>query len=124
MSEAVLLSFEKSMPGRHSAVLAPLDVPKTVLPAQFVRKTPPMLPELCEVDVCRHYTQLQNRTYGVNDGFYPLGSCTMKYNPALNEAVAALSGFTDTHPLAPESATEGCRSVLRELEHDLCEVTG
>ncbi len=124
MSGIVLLSFEKSVPGRRSCVLPELDVPRADVPEAFARRTPLALPELCEVDVCRHYTQLAGRTHGVNDGFYPLGSCTMKYNPALNEAVAALPGFTDVHPLAPESATLGCREAVGELERDLCEVTG
>lgn len=124
MSEAVLLSFEKSVPGRRSRVFPPLDVPETALPENVLRARAPRLPELCEADVCRHYTQLARRTHGVNDGFYPLGSCTMKYNPALNEAAAALPGFTDTHPLAPEEATAGCRRVMAELERDLCEITG
>ena len=120
----VLLSFEKSVPGRASEVLPPLDVPRYELPDGFTRKQAPILPELNECDVNRHYTQLAHRAYGVNDGFYPLGSCTMKYNPAVNETAAALEGFANAHPLAPESAVTGCIAVMDELSRDLCELTG
>ena len=120
----VLLSFEKSVPGRFSEVLPRLDVPETHLPEVLRRKTAPRLPELSEVDVDRHYTELSQRAFGVNRGFYPLGSCTMKYNPSVNEAAAALDGFQNAHPLAPASAVEGCRTVLRELSESLCKVTG
>ncbi len=122
--ETVLLSFEKSVPGRRSHMLPPLDVPGAELPQAFQRKEAALLPELNECDVARHYTQLCNRAHGVNSGFYPLGSCTMKYNPAVNETAAALSGFTQAHPLAPEAATAGCRALMRELEQSLCEITG
>lgn len=124
MSETVLLSFEKSVHGRATEIFPPLDVPQTVLPEAFARKEQPLLPELSESDVSRHYKQLADRAYGVNDGFYPLGSCTMKYNPAVNEAAAALEGFLQTHPLAPEHAAHGCQAVLTELSQALCEVTG
>ncbi|MEG0639103.1 MAG: aminomethyl-transferring glycine dehydrogenase subunit GcvPB [Clostridia bacterium] len=121
----MLLSFEKSVKGRASSqVLPPLDVAPYEIAPKFARTQAPALPELCEADVSRHYTQLQNRTYGVNDGFYPLGSCTMKYNPALHETVAALAGFANAHPLAPEGATRGCRQAIAELEAALCEITG
>ena len=124
MTEAVLLSYEKSVPGRWSDVLPALDVPAVALPNAFCRKDAPILPELTESDVSRHYTELANRAHGVNNGFYPLGSCTMKYNPAVNEAAAALEGFANAHPLAPVHATEGSRQVIRELEAALCEITG
>lgn len=124
MSETVLLSFEKSVPGRRSDIFPPLDVPATGLPEAFQRKEAPMLPELNECDVARHYTQLCARAHGVNSGFYPLGSCTMKYNPAVSEQAAALPGFTQAHPLAPEEATKGCRELMKELESSLCEITG
>jgi len=124
MMETALLNYERSVPGRFSEVIPPPDVPLYALPQAFTRKTPPALPELDECGVARHYTALAQRAHGVNNGFYPLGSCTMKYNPAINEQVAALPGFTDTHPLAPEHATEGCRAVMEELAHALCEVTG
>ena len=124
MSETVLLSYEKSVLGRGSDVIPALDVSAYHLPEAFARKTPPSLPELAEIDVDRHYTELAHRAYGVNCGFYPLGSCTMKYNPAVNETAAALRGFTNAHPLAPARAVTGCRAVINELAHDLCEITG
>ena len=82
------------------------------------------LPQLSETDISRHYTELCKNVYGVNDGFYPLGSCTMKYNPRIDEQIAGLAGFTDIHPLAPESGTEGCREVLDLAGRYLCEITG
>ena len=84
------LLFEKSVPGRACTLLPDCDVPNAALPEQFARQQPLHLPELSETDISRHYTELSKRVHGVNDGFYPLGSCTMKYNPALNEEIAAL----------------------------------
>jgi len=124
MSEAVLLSYEKSVPGRYSEVIPRLDSPSWQLPQKWRRQKPPALPELSEIDVDRHYTELAHRAYGVNCGFYPLGSCTMKYNPAINEAAAALPGFVGAHPLAPAHAVQGCRAVMEELSADLCQITG
>ena len=124
MSETVWLSFEKSVPGRYSAVIPEPDAAGYTLPDRWLRKQPPTLPELSEIDVDRHYTALAHRAYGVNCGFYPLGSCTMKYNPAVNEAAAALPGFAGAHPLAPAHAVQGCRAVMDELAKDLCEITG
>lgn len=124
MSQSTRLSYEKSVRGRYSGVFPALDVPAVALSQAFRRKDAPILPELSECDVSRHYTELAGRAYGVNNGFYPLGSCTMKYNPAVNEEAAALSGFTGVHPLAPAHATEGCRAVMHELEGALCEITG
>ena len=118
------LLFEKSVPGRACTLLPDCDVPNTALPEQFARKQPLHLPELSETDISRHYTELSKRVHGVNDGFYPLGSCTMKYNPALNEEIAALPGFTGIHPLQPEYTAQGCMEVLAEAERILCAVTG
>ena len=87
------------------------------------RQTKPFLPELSEVDVDRHYTQLAKQTHGVNDGFYPLGSCTMKYNPRINEEMAALPGFTGIHPLQDDEEVQGCLEVIDRLEKALCEIT-
>ena len=117
-----LLSFEQSRPGRGTNVIPPPDVPPYALPVR--RAVPPVLPELAECDVDRHYTELAHKTFGVNCGFYPLGSCTMKYNPAVNEAAAALPAFQNAHPLAPESAVEGSRLVMEELNEALCRITG
>ena len=124
MSETILLSFEKSVPGRGSTVIPAPDVAAYPLPEAFARKTRPALPALSEIDVDRHYTELAHHAYGVNCGFYPLGSCTMKYNPAVNEAAAALRGFSGAHPLAPAHAVAGCRAVMDELADDLCRITG
>ena len=116
------LIFEKSVPGRHSSLLPPCDVPAFELPES--RQEPLELPELCENDVSRHYTQLCQRVHGVNCGFYPLGSCTMKYNPRIDEEAAALPGFTGVHPLAPEAAVKGCREVYELAAKYLCEISG
>ena len=116
------LIFEKSVPGRHSSLLPACDVPAYELPE--MRQEPLDLPELCENDVSRHYTQLCQRVHGVNCGFYPLGSCTMKYNPRIDEEMAALPGFTNVHPLAPASSVEGCREVLDLAAKYLCEISG
>ena len=124
MSETVLLSFEKSVAGRASHVIPAPETPAYRLPDAFARKASPQLPELAETDVDRHYTQLAQRAYGVNCGFYPLGSCTMKYNPAVNESAARLPGFANAHPLAPAHAVTGCTSVMDELAADLCAIAG
>ncbi|HPF88617.1 MAG TPA: aminomethyl-transferring glycine dehydrogenase subunit GcvPB [Candidatus Limiplasma sp.] len=122
MSKESVLSFEKSRPGRGTAVIPAPDVPVYTLPVK--RSTPPVLPEMAECDVDRHYTELAQKTFGVNCGFYPLGSCTMKYNPAVNEAAAALPAFQNAHPLAPKQAVEGSYKVMEELKQGLCRITG
>lgn len=118
------LLFEKSVAGRACTLLPECDVPAAALPESFSRRQPLHLPELSETDISRHYTELAKRVHGVNDGFYPLGSCTMKYNPALNEEIAALPGFTGIHPLQPTHTAQGCMEVLAEAERILCAVTG
>ena len=118
------LIFERSIQGRGCAILPPCDVPVTSLPEAMVRKEPPKLPQVGEIDLSRHYTQLMKQTHGVNDGFYPLGSCTMKYNPRVNEEAAALPGFRRIHPLQPEETAQGCLEVLVTAEELLCEITG
>ena len=95
------LIFEKSVPGRHCSLLPACDVPEVKLPASLQREVKPALPEMSETDISRHYTELCQQVHGVNCGFYPLGSCTMKYNPRIDEEVAALEGFTAVHPLSP-----------------------
>ena len=82
------------------------------------------LPQMSENELSRHYTELAKQTHGVNDGFYPLGSCTMKYNPKVNESAAALPGFAKIHPLQPEETVQGCLEVLKTAEEELCEITG
>ena len=118
------LIFEKSVEGRSCTILPPCDVPVVELPASLAREKAPGLPRLCENDISRHYTQLAQRTRGVNGGFYPLGSCTMKYNPKVNEAAAALPGFADVHPLQPAHTVQGCLEVLALAERYLGEITG
>ncbi|MDR0387465.1 MAG: aminomethyl-transferring glycine dehydrogenase subunit GcvPB [Treponema sp.] len=118
------LIFEKSRPGLGCSILAPCDVPDAPLPARLTRKKPARLPSLDENQISRHYSALAKRVFGVNDGFYPLGSCTMKYNPKLNEEMARLPGFTDIHPLQPEHTVRGCRKLLDTAARYLCEITG
>ena len=117
------LIFEKGHPGRGTDYLGPCDVPVIAVEGAL-REKPLRLPELSEVELDRHYSMLARHTHGVNDGFYPLGSCTMKYNPAVNEAVASLPGFTQVHPLQEADTVKGCEEVCRRLESMLCEITG
>jgi len=118
------LIFEKSVPGRGQQYLPECDVEEVSLPASLVRQTAPRLPEMSETDVSRHYTELNRNVHGVNSGFYPLGSCTMKYNPRIDEEMASLPGFTCVHPLAPEYAVKGCAEALDTARELLCEITG
>ncbi len=118
------LIFEKSVPGRHCDLLPRCDVEKVELPEELRRETAPALPELSEVDLARHYTELNHRVHGVNCGFYPLGSCTMKYNPRIDEDLAALPGFAGIHPLAGAENVKGCRELLDTAAKYLCEITG
>jgi len=118
------LIFEKSVPGRGLSLLPPCDVDEVPMPAGLERKTAPRLPELSETGLSRHYTELCRHVHGVNCGFYPLGSCTMKYNPRIDEEMAALPGFTGVHPLAPAHTAEGCREVLDTAKRYLCEIAG
>jgi glycine dehydrogenase subunit 2 len=122
------LIFEKGAPGRRAATLPALDVPERPLdglvPADMLRAEPAPLPEVSEIEVVRHYTHLSQRNFGVDTGFYPLGSCTMKYNPKLNEDMAALPGFARIHPLEDESMTQGAIQLVYELEGYLAEISG
>ena len=118
------LIFEKSVPGRRCSILPRCDVEEVQLPQELRRQEAPALPELSEVDLSRHYTELCQHVHGVNCGFYPLGSCTMKYNPRIDEEMAALPGFSGVHPLAPEHAVAGCREVLDTASRYLCQITG
>ena len=118
------LVFEKSRPGVSNIYLDRCDVPAYELDEKYLRKTEADLPEISENDLSRHYSELERRAYGVNNGFYPLGSCTMKYNPKINEAAASLEGFTEIHPLQPAETVKGCREVLELTEKYLCEITG
>jgi glycine dehydrogenase subunit 2 len=115
---------ERSRPGRRAWSLPPLDVPDAEVPAEHRRARPPGLPEVSEVDVVRHFTRLAQINYGVDTGFYPLGSCSMKYNPKVAEVAAALPGFQRLHPHQPEDTVQGALELLWRLERALCEVTG
>ncbi len=118
------LIFEKSTQGRGCDLLPVCDVPVTEVDSSFRRSKGLNLPEVSETEISRHYTELMKRTFGINDGFYPLGSCTMKYNPKVNEEVAKLSGFAEVHPLQPQDTVQGCLEVMKLAEDSLCEITG
>lgn len=119
---------ELGRPGRRAFSLPALDVPaekiENLIPGQFLSDAPPDLPELSEVDVIRHFTLLSRRNFGVDSGFYPLGSCTMKYNPKVNEDVASLAGFTDINPLQDGSTVQGMLELLYNFEKYLCAIFG
>ena len=118
------LLFERSLAGRGSDLLPACDVPVVTYDQGLLRAEAPRLPEMAEVDLSRHYTELAKQTHGVNDGFYPLGSCTMKYNPRVNEEAAAQPGFTQLHPLQPVETVQGALEVIHTAETMLCEITG
>ncbi|HEY1390429.1 MAG TPA: aminomethyl-transferring glycine dehydrogenase subunit GcvPB [Ktedonobacterales bacterium] len=122
------LIFEMGAPGRRAALLPAMDVPTKPLdqlvPQEMLRAEPAALPEVSEIEVVRHFTHLSQRNFGVDTGFYPLGSCTMKYNPKANEEMAGLPGFARIHPLEHESMTQGAIQLLYELEGYLAEIAG
>lgn len=117
------LIFERSRHGHKMALLPACDVPE-VTPDFPLRSEAPKLPEVSEVEMSRHYSALEQQAFGVNDGFYPLGSCTMKYNPAVNETAAGLPGFTELHPLQPESSVQGALEAMYLTQHLLADITG
>jgi glycine dehydrogenase subunit 2 len=116
--------IERSRPGRRAWTLPSLDVPPIDLPAEHARAAPPGLPEVAETDVVRHFTRLSQINYGLDTGFYPLGSCSMKHNPKVAETVAAIPGFQRLHPHQPEATVQGALELLWRLEAALCEITG
>ena len=118
------LLFEHSEPGRKGYSLPKLDVPPAQLPTELCREEISGFPELSEVDVVRHFTRLSTWNYGVDSGFYPLGSCTMKYNPKVNEAAARLPGLADIHPATPAHLAQGVLELMYRLEGALAEVSG
>lgn len=122
------LIFEISKEGRKAYSLPKCDVEEvnleSLIPSEFLSDKELDLPEVSEVDVIRHYTQLSNKNYGVDTGFYPLGSCTMKYNPKINEDMASLSGFANIHPYQPEHTVQGALELMYNLDRMLAEVAG
>ena len=121
------LIFELSRKGRRGWSLPSKGCPAEglgAIPAELLRKEAPVLPEVSEVDVVRHYTNLSQMNFGVDTGFYPLGSCTMKYNPKINEEIAAMPAFAGIHPLQDEDSVQGVLEVYHEMEKALCAITG
>jgi len=122
------LLFEKSAPGKRAFELPGLDVPKAdgakALGAQYRREGVDGFPEVSEIEVIRHFTRLSTWNYAIDLGMYPLGSCTMKYNPRVNEFVARLEGIATEHPFQPQELSQGCLKILRLLEKCLLEITG
>jgi glycine dehydrogenase subunit 2 len=115
---------ERSKPGRRAWSFPELDVPDVSLPEEHRRETEPKLPTVAEVDVIQHFTRLAQMNYGIDTGFYPLGSCSMKHNPKVAETVAALPGFQRLHPHQPEETIQGALEMLWRLERALSELTG
>ena len=119
------LIFELSKPGRSGYSLPENEFGKAAeMPESLACKSALGLPEVSEVDVVRHYTNLSQMNFGVDTGFYPLGSCTMKYNPKINEEIAAMPGFLGLHPLQPESTVQGALEVYYNMEKSLSAITG
>jgi glycine cleavage system P protein (glycine dehydrogenase) subunit 2 len=120
----VKLIFEKSQPGRRASSFPRHELPVPELPEELRRANPPRLPEVAEPEVVRHFSELAARTFGIDTGFYPLGSCTMKHNPRVNERVVALPGFRDLHPLQEEDGAQGALELMWRLQEILAEVAG
>lgn len=122
------LIFEISKQGRKAYSLPGCDVPESgsggLIPEEYARKKDAALPQVSEGDAARHYTLLSRRNHGVDSGFYPLGSCTMKYNPKINEDAAGLEGFSDIHPYQSTDNAQGCLQIIYEMDKMLSEITG
>src|ERR1700728_4373547 len=121
------LVFEKSSPGKKAYKMPPLDVPSvdpSALLGSAHRKVPGLLPELSEIEIIRHFTRLSTWNYAIDLGMYPLGSCTMKYNPRVNEFVARLEGLATEHPSQPAELSQGCLRILYDLQKCLLSITG
>ena len=119
-----MLIFEQSEPGRSASSLMPLEVVEADIPEQFRRASGTDLPECSELQVVRHYTRLSQKNFAIDTQFYPLGSCTMKYNPKVCNSLAMLPEFLGHHPYAPESCSQGILSILYDLQDMLMDVTG
>jgi glycine dehydrogenase subunit 2 len=122
------LIFEMGAPGRRAATLFEMDIPTRpltdLLPTNALRQEDAPLPEVSEIEIVRHFTHLAERNFGVDSGFYPLGSCTMKYNPKLNEDMASLPGFARLHPLQDDEQVQGAIELVYTLERSLAEIAG
>ena len=128
VSKSSPLIFERSREGRYAYSLPQNDIKtdsvESILDDKFIRKNKAEFPEVAELDLVRHYTELSNKNFGVDSGFYPLGSCTMKYNPKINEKVARISGFAESHPLQEEEQIQGSLEIIYSLQEELKEITG
>ena len=125
MSEPLIFSYSKS--GRRCSYLSPRKECKDIndmLPMKYLRREAPSLPEVSELDMVRHYTRLAHENFSIDTNFYPLGSCTMKYNPKINEQIASMAGFTDIHPLTPPELCQGILRILYDLSCFIREITG
>jgi glycine dehydrogenase subunit 2 len=118
------LIYEKSRPGRRAGHAPAYDLPPAEVPEHLRRSSPPRLPEVTEPELVRHFTALSDRNFGIDTGFYPLGSCTMKHNPRVNERVVSLPGFRDLHPLQEDEGAQGALELMWRLERYLVEITG
>jgi len=118
------LIYEKSQAGRRAGELHHYDIPAAEVPEELRRAEPPRLPELAEPEIVRHFTELSTRNFGIDTGFYPLGSCTMKYNPRVNERLVMLPGFRDLHPYQEEDGIQGALELMWRLQEALIEVSG
>lgn len=128
VSKSSPLIFERSREGRYAYSLPQSDIKtdsvESILDDKFIRKNKAEFPEVAELDLVRHYTELSNKNFGVDSGFYPLGSCTMKYNPKINEKVARIPGFAESHPLQEEGQVQGSLEIVYSLQEKLKEITG
>jgi len=121
----VKLIYEKSKPGRRASAIPRYEgLPGAEVPEELRRAEPPRLPEVPEFELIRHFTELSTRNFGIDNGFYPLGSCTMKYNPRINERLVTLPGFAHVHPLQDEAGVQGALELEWRLQEILAEVTG
>lgn len=128
VSKSSPLIFERSREGRYAYSLPQSDIKtdsvESILDDKFIRKNKAEFPEVAELDLVRHYTELSNKNFGVDSGVYPLGSCTMKYNPKINEKVARIPGFAESHPLQEEEQVQGSLEIVYSLQEELKEITG
>src|SRR5580765_5003308 len=118
------LLFEMSHAGRRCHRLPQSDVPATSLPAEFVADQAPPLPEIAEIDLIRHFVNLSKRNMSIDTNFYPLGSCTMKYNPKRHERLANLPGMANLHPLQSDASCQGMLAMLWSMQNILAEIAG